>query len=158
MCLSKRYHKNHNCCCDSSHKLLPSGNLIICIIISEKNNVSVIFNLNFQCFNHLAIVKSSLTADGNTQISCKILVMFGLIYGWILLLVMDIISLLTIIYILTTNWFVLFMVSKEFYFMHNYTIFNSKSSFLTNINQMNAFVKLKNSLVMFQFPLLQPAK
>ena len=40
----------------------------------------------------------------------------------------------------------LFMVSKEFYFMHNYTIFNSKSSFLTNINQMNAFVKLKNSL------------
>ena len=27
----------------------------------------------------LAIVKSSLTAEGNKQISCKILVMFGLI-------------------------------------------------------------------------------
>ena len=90
-------------CCDSSHQLLPSSNLIICIIISsEKNNVSVMFNSNFQCFNHL-IVKSSLTVDCNKQISCKILVMFGLIYGWILLLVMDIISLLTIIYIVLTK-------------------------------------------------------
>ena len=93
------------------------------LCLTQTSNASIIF----------AIVKSSLTVDCNKQISCKILVMFGLIYGWILLLVMDIISLLTIIYIVTTNWFVLFMVSKEFYFMHYYTIFNSKSSFLTNI-------------------------
>ena len=119
------------CGCDSSHWLLPSGNLIICIITSEKNNVSVMFNSNFQCFNHLSNCQVIIDSDGNKQISWKILVMFGLIYGWILSLVMDIISLLTIIYIVKTNWFVLFMVSKEFYFMHNYTIFNSKSSFLT---------------------------